>query len=87
MLYNTKQPATIGGGLSSGLGNVGKGVLAGGAAWVAMTAVGAKEGGAKGAAKGFAGGLVAAVGLSAAGAATGVYQIGRGIANTPDAMK
>jgi hypothetical protein len=73
MVYNTKKPATVAGGLSSGLGNMGKGVLAGGAAWVAMTAVGAKEHGAKGAAKGFAGGLVAAVGLSCAGVATGVY--------------
>lgn len=43
MIYNVKKPATAAGGLSSGLGNMGKGVLAGGAAWVAMTAVGAKE--------------------------------------------
>jgi hypothetical protein len=43
MIYNVKKPATAAGGLASGLGNMGKGVLAGGAAWVAMTAVGAKE--------------------------------------------
>lgn len=87
MIYNVKKPATAAGGLSSGLGNMVKGVAAGGAAWVAMTAVGAKEQGAKGAAKGFAGGFVAAVGLSCAGVATGGYQIGRGIANTPEAMR
>lgn len=43
MIYNTKKPATAAGGLSSGLGNMAKGVAAGGAAWIAMTAVGAKE--------------------------------------------
>ena len=43
MIYNTKKPATVAGGLSSGLGNMAKGVAAGGAAWIAMTAVGAKE--------------------------------------------
>ena len=73
MIYNVKKPATVAGGLSSGLGNMVKGVSAGGAAWVAMTYVGAKEQGAKGAAKGFAGGFVAAVGLSCAGVATGGY--------------
>jgi hypothetical protein len=43
MIYNVKKPATVAGGLSSGLGNMVKGVSAGGAAWVAMTYVGAKE--------------------------------------------
>ena len=43
MIYNTKKPATAAGGLGSGLGNMAKGVAAGGAAWIAMTAVGAKE--------------------------------------------
>jgi hypothetical protein len=42
MLYNTKKPAHFGDGLSSGLGNMGKGVLAGGAALIGMTVVGAK---------------------------------------------
>ena len=43
MIYNTKKPASAAGGFGSGIGNVAKGVAAGGAAWVAMTAVGAKE--------------------------------------------
>lgn len=43
MIYNTKKPASVAGGFGSGLGNMAKGVAAGGAAWIAMTAVGAKE--------------------------------------------
>lgn len=86
MLYNVKKPAHFGDGLSSGLGNMGKGVLAGGAALIGMTVVGAKQEGVKGAAKGFGTGLVAGIGLIIAGAATGLYQIGRGAVNTPDAI-
>lgn len=87
MLYNTKKPADAIDGVTSGLGNMGKGILAGFAAVGAMTAVGAKAEGAKGAAKGFGTGLIAGIGLIAAGAGTGIYQIGRGIGNTPDAIK
>ena len=83
MVYNVKKPASAVDGVTSGLGNVLKGGLAGVAAVGAMTAVGAKEQGAKGALKGFGAGLVAGVGLAAAGVGTGVYQIGRGVANTP----
>ena len=87
LLYNTKKPADALDGLGSGLGNMGKGVLAGFADIGAMTAVGAKAEGAKGAAKGFGTGLLAGVGLIAGGIGTGCYQIGRGIGNTPDAIK
>jgi len=41
MLYNVKKPAHLGDGLSSGIGNMGKGVLAGGAALIGLTVVGA----------------------------------------------
>ena len=73
MLYNTKKPSDALDGIGSGLGNMGKGILAGFAAMGAMTAVGAKTEGAKGAAKGFGAGLLAGVGLIAAGAGTGIY--------------
>ena len=87
MVYNTKKPAGAGDGLSSGLGNIVKGGLAGVAAVGACTYMGAKEQGAKGALKGLGAGLVAGVGLAAAGAGTGLYQMGRGVANTPSAMR
>lgn len=73
MVYNTKKPAGAGDGLSSGLGNIVKGSLAGVAAIGACTYMGAKEQGAKGALKGLGAGLVAGVGLAAAGAGTGLY--------------
>jgi hypothetical protein len=87
MVYNTKKPADAGDGITSGLGNIIKGSLAGVAAIGAGTYIGAKEQGAKGALKGFGAGLVAGVGLITAGAGTGLYQIGRGVANTPSAMR
>jgi len=37
--------------------------------------------------KGFGIGLVAGVGLTVAGVGTGVYQMGRGLVNTPNAIK
>ena len=87
MVYNVKKPAGVGDGLTSGLGNILKGGLAGVAAVGACTYMGAKEQGAKGAIKGLGAGLVAGVGLAAAGAGTGLYQMGRGVANTPSAMR
>jgi len=42
MLYNTKKPASAIGGTLSGVGNIGKGVVAGVASVGVMTAVGAK---------------------------------------------
>ena len=73
MLYNTKKPEHAGDGLTSGLGNMAKGLLAGGAAIGAMTAVGAKEGGISGGIKGFGVGLLAGGGLAIGGLGTGVY--------------
>jgi len=84
-IYNTKKPADAIDGMASGAGNIGKGFLAGGAALVGMTVVGAKEQGVKGAAKGFGAGLLSGIGLVAAGAGTGIYQMGRGIANQKEA--
>lgn len=87
MLYNTKKPKHAGDGITSGVGNIVKGAGAGVAAIGAMTYGGAKAQGVKGALKGFGVGVVSAVGLTAAGVGTGVYQIGRGIKNTPNSIK
>ena len=87
MLYNVKKPKHAGDGISSGVGNIVKGAGAGIAAVGAMTYGGAKAQGVKGAFKGFGVGIVSAVGLTAAGVGTGVYQIGRGIKNTPNSIK
>ena len=87
MVYNTDKPKHAGDGILSGMGNVVKGTGAGLLAWGAMTYGGAKAEGVKGGLKGFCGGAVVGVGLATAGAATGVYQAGRGIINTPNAIK
>ena len=73
--------------LASGLGNIVKGGLGAIAAPIAGAAVGASADGFVGGAKGFGMGLLAGVGLAVAGAGTGLYQIGRGIANTPSAIQ
>lgn len=86
-LFSTRRPKDVGAGLSSGLKNMGKGIAAGLGALVAAPIVGAKEGGLSGFGKGLGTGLAAAVVLPVSGVATGVYQIGRGVMNTPDSIK
>eukprot|EP01084_Bolivina_argentea_P043037 79317_1 len=83
-LFSTRKPKGLGAGLSSGLKNVGKGIGAGLATAIAAPIAGAKEGGLSGFGKGVGVGLVAAVALPLGGVATGLYQIGRGIINTPE---
>lgn len=92
-VFNMKKPKDIRDGLGNGLGNIMKGVLGGAAMIVSAPVAGAYEGsnqGSWGAAKGFATGLGAGIlvgsGLIVAGAATGAYQIGRGLINTPTSM-
>lgn len=87
MVYNTDKPKHAGDGLASGVGNALKGTGAGILAWGAMTYAGAKSEGISGGLKGFGLGAVAGVGMAAAGVGTGVYQIARGVANTPNAIK
>ncbi|KAI8833960.1 X-domain of DnaJ-containing-domain-containing protein [Chytriomyces cf. hyalinus JEL632] len=86
-LLSTRRPKDAAAGLSSGLKNVGKGVLGGLASLVVMPIEGARTDGVKGFAKGLGMGAVSAVAMSAAGIGTGIVQIGRGIANTPNAIK
>ncbi len=84
-LFSTRRPKDFSAGLSSGLKNIGKGVVSGVAAAVTLPIMGAREGGLAGFGLGLGQGLVAAVVLPVSGAATGLYQIGRGVWNTPEA--
>ena len=84
--FSFRRPKDGWAGLSSGLKNVGKGVLGGVAALVASPVIGAQEEGAAGFAKGLGKGLVAAVGLTTAGAVTGAVQVSRGIVNSAEAV-
>ncbi|OQR96407.1 hypothetical protein ACHHYP_15818 [Achlya hypogyna] len=85
-IFSTRNPRDAAAGLSSGLKNMGKGLIGGIGAFVGMPIVGAKEQGAVGFAKGLAMGTVSAVVMVGGGAVTGVTQIARGIANTPRAI-
>ena len=81
-------------GIGYGAGNIIKGAL-GGAAMIVGAPIkgaydGATEGGTLGAVKGFGMGLglgvLGGVSMAVGGALTGVYQIGRGIYNTPGSI-
>ncbi|OQS03917.1 hypothetical protein THRCLA_03800 [Thraustotheca clavata] len=85
-IFSTRNPRDAAAGLSSGLKNMGKGLIGGVGAFVGMPIVGAKEQGVVGFAKGLAMGTVSAVVMVGGGAVTGVTQIARGIANTPKAI-
>ena len=76
-----------GAGLSRGLQSAVGGVAAGAAALVAAPVIGAKEGGGKGFAAGLGAGILGAVALPVVGIASGVYEVGVGIANTPAAIQ
>ena len=92
--FSTKKPRDAMDGMASGAGNIFKGIAAGTAvlfaAPVAGAVEGAKSGGATGAVKGFGVGLGAGIaggaGIAAAGTATGMAQVGRGMYHTPGAV-
>ena len=92
--FSTKRPKDIREGLGQGAGNILKGTL-GGAALLVTAPVkgcydGATTGGTWGAVKGLGTGLgvglIGGVGLMVGGAATGCFQIGRGLVNTPNSI-
>jgi len=85
-MFSTRRPKDLMAGLSSGLKNASKGVMSGVAAAVSLPVLGAREGGVAGFGKGLMAGAVAGLALPVAGVATGVYQIGRGVFNTPEAI-
>lgn len=85
-LMNSTRPKNALVGLGSGLKYIGGGIVAGTAALVSAPVIGAKEEGGIGLLKGVAKGVGGFVGLTVAGAAVGVTQVVRGIANTPEAF-
>jgi len=98
--FSTRRPKDLVAGMSSGLKNIGKGVVGGVGALIAtpivMTASSINEGqqdlgskilnGAIGFGKGLVAGVVLGAALPIAGAATGLYQMTRGAFNTPEAF-
>lgn len=86
-LFSLRRPRDAAAGLSSGLKSAGKGLAAGLVGLVAAPAVGAFQEGGKGFAKGAALGIAGAVALPLAGVGTAVVQVGRGLANTPEAIR
>ena len=83
---NKSRPKNALAGLGSGLKYMGGGIVAGAAALVSAPVIGAKEEGGLGFLKGVAKGVGGFVGLTVAGAAVGVTQVVRGVANTPEAI-
>ncbi|KAI9342947.1 X-domain of DnaJ-containing-domain-containing protein [Obelidium mucronatum] len=86
-VLSTRKPKDAAAGFSSGLKNIGKGLLGGVASLVVMPIAGAQQDGIKGFATGLGMGVASAVALTAAGVGTGMMQIGRGIAATPEAIR
>ena len=85
-LFSTRRPKDGWAGLSSGLKSVAKGTAAGVASLIAQPLEGAQEGGVKGFFTGLATGVASAVALPVTGACGGVYQFGRGVANSAEAI-
>ena len=85
-LFSTRRPKDGWAGLSSGLKSVTKGTVAGVASLIAQPIAGAQEGGIKGFFGGLATGVASAVALPLTGVCVGAYQVGRGVANSVEAM-
>ena len=85
-LFSTRKPKDGWAGISSGLKSVGKGTLAGAASLIAQPIAGAQEGGVKGFFGGLATGVASAVALPLTGVCVGAYQVGRGVANSVEAI-
>eukprot|EP00913_Durusdinium_trenchii_P025703 g24121.t2 len=86
-LLDATRPRDLLEGLGSGLTCAGAGFAAGGAALVAMPAVGLSEAGVPGFLLGMAKGATCAVGLALGGSAAGCAQLVRGALNTPEALR
>ena len=86
-LLDSTRPRDALAGLGSGLKFITGGIVAGTAALVSAPVIGGKEEGVTGVLKGIGKGIGGFVGLTVGGAAVGVAQIGRGIANTGEAIR
>eukprot|EP00584_Thalassiosira_punctigera_P011116 CAMPEP_0172528338 /NCGR_PEP_ID=MMETSP1067-20121228/2767_1 /TAXON_ID=265564 ORGANISM="Thalassiosira punctigera, Strain Tpunct2005C2" /NCGR_SAMPLE_ID=MMETSP1067 /ASSEMBLY_ACC=CAM_ASM_000444 /LENGTH=618 /DNA_ID=CAMNT_0013312229 /DNA_START=136 /DNA_END=1995 /DNA_ORIENTATION=- len=85
-LFSTRRPKDGWAGISSGLKSVTKGTVAGVASLIAQPIAGAQEGGIKGFFGGLATGVASAVALPVTGVCVGAYQVGRGVANSVEAV-
>lgn len=85
-LFSTRRPKDGWAGLSSGLKSATKGTVAGVASLIAQPIAGAQEGGVKGFFGGLATGVASAVALPLTGICVGAYQVGRGVANSVEAV-
>jgi len=81
------KPRDLGDGLWSGVKVAGGGILAGTIALVAFPVAGAREDGLSGFGLGCVKGVGAGVAAAVAGVSLGVYQVGRGAYNTPEALR
>jgi curved DNA-binding protein CbpA len=86
-LFSTRKPKDGWAGLSSGLKSAAKGTGAGLAALIAAPIAGAQQEGAAGFFKGLAMGVASAVALPVTGICVGAYQVGRGVANSGEAVR
>lgn len=84
--FSTRPPQHVFAGLSSGIKNTAKGLLLGVGGLVAAPISGAYNEGVPGFFKGLGQGLFIGVALPLVGVATGVYQVGCGVVNTPQAF-
>ena len=85
-LFSTRKPKDGWAGLSSGVKSVTKGTVAGVASLIAQPIAGAQEGGVKGFFGGLATGVASCVALPVTGICVGAYQVGRGVANSVEAV-
>ncbi|CAJ1932875.1 unnamed protein product [Cylindrotheca closterium] len=85
-LFSTRKPKDGWAGLSSGLKSVAKGTAAGMASLVAQPVVGAQQHGFGGFLTGLATGVATAVALPMTGLGVGMYQVGRGLVNSAEAI-
>jgi len=85
-LFSTRRPKDGWAGLSSGLKSATKGTVAGLASLIAQPIAGAQEGGVKGFFGGLATGVASAVALPVTGICVGAWQVGRGVANSVEAV-
>ena len=85
-LFSTRKPKDGWAGLSSGLKSVAKGTAAGVVSLFAQPVMGARQEGVKGFVKGLGTGVASAVALPVIGVGVGVYQVGRGLVNSKEAM-
>mmetsp|Transcript_34553 Transcript_34553/g.83595 ORF Transcript_34553/g.83595 Transcript_34553/m.83595 type:complete len:626 (+) Transcript_34553:97-1974(+) len=85
-LFSTRRPKDGWAGVSSGLKSATKGTVAGMASLIAQPIAGAQESGVKGFFGGLVTGVASAVALPVTGICVGAYQVGRGVANSVEAM-